>query len=456
MAKQIANVDILTDTFATWVVRTNDIIDIMGDEVLTANSTVGITGSEAAPRNSRLYGNFTATTLASSNASFGGLHANNTHIVISPTTLLVAGGNTGLPSGQYLSSNGTHLSWATAPGTGTVSYVANGAGLIGGPITTTGTLRIKAGDGIIVDNRGVSVDPTFLTSQIGSVNLLKGFDWESPGAIGVQVSNTGKFTTVTATTYKITDDTSFEINRNGIRTAGNIDSLTPSDGITNTTGGVRIRARGTGRAALQFTNQGGSTEYGTITVDSTGRMYWSGNQTVAGSLVVNSNNTTGGGLILSDDGDIVDLNDGYASMRFSGGVAIYSANKGGTQAILLKNNGQVEATGDIYSRGNKLLSASDFSGSLQSTGYYILPGGLILQWGYIPPLYGEGFNSITFPYAFNQVFVATATSINSNGSNENDYWLQVRSLTNTGCSFYHNSSDGGGDASPGYYIAIGR
>lgn len=428
MAKQIANVDILTDTFATWVVRTNDIIDIMGDEVLTANSTVGITGSEAAPKNSRLYGNFTATTLASSNASFGGLQANNTHIVISPTTLLVAGGNTGLPSGQYLSSNGTHLSWATAPGTGTVSYIANGAGIIGGPITTTGTLRIKAGDGIIVDQRGVSVNTAFISTQIGSVNFLKGFDWENPGAIGAQSSNTGRFSTVTATTYRITDDTSFEITRNGIKTAGNVDSLTPGDGTTNTTGGVRIRARGTGRASLQFTNQNGSTEYANITVDSNGRIYVSGNQSVAGSLAISTNNAAGGGLVLSDDGDFVDLNDGYGSLRFTSGIAVYSQKSGGSQAIRLKNTGDIEATGNIYTNTNKkVLTVDDFTDStknllVENGGYTTLPNGLLLQWGFVTLAKDQG-TIITLPVSYNggwwRPIVSTSVQYGKNEQQEN-------------------------------------
>lgn len=460
MAKQIANVDILTDTFQTWVLRTNDIIDILNTDVLTANSTQGITGSQAAPKNARLYGNFESTSLSTSNGSFGSFQSNATHITINPSALLVAGGGVGAAGGQYLTSNGTHLSWTTAPGTGTVSYVANGPGLIGGPIVSTGTLRVRAGDGIVVDSRGVSVNTAFVSQNITTVNTLKGFDWENPGAIGAQTANTGKFTTSTATTYKLTNDASFEITTNGIKTAGNVDALTPGDGITNTTGAFRVRARGTGRASLQFTNQGGTTEYGAITVDSTGRLSWSGNQSIRGSLTVNSDNTTGGGIILSDDGDIVDLNDGYASMRFASGVNIYSGNKTGTSAIRLKNTGDIEATGSVYSGGNRLLSLADFTGIdkslLTSNGFTVLPNGLIIQWGSVGATFSETWNSVTFPLTFNQVFAVTATSINSNASNENDYWLQVYSLTNSGCSFYHNSADGGSDASPGYYIAIGR
>jgi hypothetical protein len=66
-----------------------------------------------------------------------------------------------------------------------------------------------------------------------------------------------------------------------------------------------------------------------------------------GSVTVSSSNVTGGGIILADDGDIVDLNDGYASMRFSFGVRIYSANRGGAPVITLANTGAIIANGSV-------------------------------------------------------------------------------------------------------------
>jgi hypothetical protein len=67
----------------------------------------------------------------------------------------------------------------------------------------------------------------------------------------------------------------------------------------------------------------------------------------SGSVTVSTNNATGGGIILADDGDIVDLNDGYASMRFSLGVRIFSANRGGSPVITLANTGAISANGNI-------------------------------------------------------------------------------------------------------------
>ena len=79
----------------------------------------------------------------------------------------------------------------------------------------------------------------------------------------------------------------------------------------------------------------GNFSAGTITASSA---------TINGNLSVSMSNATGGGIILSDDGDIVDLNDGWASMRFSSGVRVYSANKGGSTAVSLSSGGVVTAT----------------------------------------------------------------------------------------------------------------
>ena len=74
-----------------------------------------------------------------------------------------------------------------------------------------------------------------------------------------------------------------------------------------------------------------------MTIEGTGRVRFEK------SIVVSNDNTTGGGIILADDGDIVDLNDGYASMRFSSGVRVYSGNSSGSTAIQLGNDGRILA-----------------------------------------------------------------------------------------------------------------
>jgi hypothetical protein len=117
--------------------------------------------------------------------------------------------------------------------------------------------------------------------------------------------------------------------------------------------GVDIRS-GTGAADIPSNKtRVARFETGSITLDKNTSV--SGTLGCTGNLTVSSSNTTGGGIILADDGDIVDLNDGYCTMRFSYGVRINSANRGGSAAIALKNNGEIIAGGNITAYG----SASD-------------------------------------------------------------------------------------------------
>jgi hypothetical protein len=67
----------------------------------------------------------------------------------------------------------------------------------------------------------------------------------------------------------------------------------------------------------------------------------------SGNLTVSTGNATGGGIILADDGDIVDLNDAFLSLRFSSGVRVFSANRGGSPVITLANTGDISANGNI-------------------------------------------------------------------------------------------------------------
>lgn len=59
------------------------------------------------------------------------------------------------------------------------------------------------------------------------------------------------------------------------------------------------------------------------------------------NLIVSTNNTTGGGIIFADDGDIVDLNDAFCTMRFTSGIRITNANRGGSVVHELNANGKL-------------------------------------------------------------------------------------------------------------------
>ena len=102
----------------------------------------------------------------------------------------------------------------------------------------------------------------------------------------------------------------------------------------------------------EVTNGGTTAQFWRGGNTNNGKPGWSntltGNMTINGSLTVSASNANGGGLILSDDGDIVDLNDGYCSMRFSNGVRIYSTRRGGSAVITLDSSGNITPIGKVY------------------------------------------------------------------------------------------------------------
>ena len=286
MARNVANVDILTDTFNTWVLRTNEVIQVMNSEVVTANSTQGVTGTTASPRNALLNGTFTANTLAGNTLSLGAnFVANSSAILVGDSLKLIANNSTG-SAGQLLTTDGSRIYWSTAVGSGTVTQIANGAGVFftnlpsgpfDSPITSYGTIGIRAGDGITVDSRGVSVNTQFIQSGITNASTLQGRVWEAPGALGATTANSGVFTVVTSgltTGYRLQGDTAFLISNSVFRTQGYVDATTPSTG--GTIGAVRVRSNAAGAAYIQITNDLGTAEWANFSFNNTGKATYSG------------------------------------------------------------------------------------------------------------------------------------------------------------------------------------
>ncbi len=127
---------------------------------------------------------------------------------------------------------------------------------------------------------------------------------------------------------------------------------------SNQGGGLTLHAEGNTSMYLATNSVAAITINGSQAISLSGALSGT-SATFTGNLTVSSGNTTGNGIILADDGDIVDLNDAYCSMRFSYGVRVYSANRGGTPVITLANTGAITATGNI--------SAANFSGSSSGT-----------------------------------------------------------------------------------------
>ena len=122
-------------------------------------------------------GIFTTGTVNGAIVSVGNsVVANTTSLRLGNSTVavaLVANGGNG-SAGQVLTSNATATFWAT-PTTGTVTSVATGVGLTGGPITSTGTVSAVANNGIVANSTGLFANvANGLTTTGGAINVVGG------------------------------------------------------------------------------------------------------------------------------------------------------------------------------------------------------------------------------------------------------------------------------------------
>ena len=166
MAKELPLIKTNTDTFQSWITKTNNVIETIKAEVITANSSAGITGSTLSPKNATLIGSFTANSIIAANTiSIGAFNANATHFTIN--SRVVANSATG-SAGQVLTSNGTGVYWSTvvSGGGSGVTSVSAGNGLSGGPITSSGSISVNARTGLIANSTGLFVNTAFIDSLI--------------------------------------------------------------------------------------------------------------------------------------------------------------------------------------------------------------------------------------------------------------------------------------------------
>jgi hypothetical protein len=106
------------------------------------------------------------------------------------------------------------------------------------------------------------------------------------------------------------------------------------------------------------------------------------------------------------------------------------------------------------------VSFLNFNASLGSPGWSRLPNGLLMQWGFTPPVSDtSGLVSINFPVAFSQIFSFTANETNQNGVGAVEILYAGNSVSNTGFTFYPlrrtGNNSGGVDTMQVGWFAIG-
>ena len=169
-------------------------------------------------------------------------------------------------AGQVLTTNSTGVYWSSVGGSGTVTSVATGNGMTGGPITTTGTVSILANNGITANSTG-----TFVTQGTGVV----------VNATGVHV-NAAYINTIAA------NSATFVLANNGIISNSTGVFVNGNNGLITNSTGVHVRANNGIIANSTGTFVNGNTG---VVVNSTGVFV---NATYIGTISANNANNLGG------------------------------------------------------------------------------------------------------------------------------------------------------------------
>ena len=223
MAKNIANVVIATDSFATWVSVTNQTADAFTKNALTANAAPGgatVTG------NSHLFGIFAANTIVANNSLRGGN--------VSHSNLLTISSNTNF-TGEVINSAANVYIGAANVYINTTSFVMLGVSTLTGNATfkinatntniqllgnaTASNLTFSANAVSVVGNVSIT-NATSVANTIavtgaatfsnnltvsGSVTNTVNFNASGDVTVGGNLAINGTLTTINTTTLNISD-----------------------------------------------------------------------------------------------------------------------------------------------------------------------------------------------------------------------------------------------------------
>ena len=127
MARQVSNVDIITDSFEILILQTNELLNSLSTEIITANATYANTGTTANKRTAQLYGTLGANTVVVTDSIQGGnVNGLSANLVISTNATAYSASDANIKVLVGNSSVNSYLGTDTlALGLGTSNTLAN-------------------------------------------------------------------------------------------------------------------------------------------------------------------------------------------------------------------------------------------------------------------------------------------------------------------------------------------
>ena len=355
MSLPVANVDITTDTFGIWIVKTNTLAYYMSNYVVTVDQTASGNSSTG---NGYIIGNFGSTLLFANSELRGGNVSSTGTLNISSNVSL---SNTISISGSAILSNNFSVvgnvsfsNTLSVTGNVTISNSANIAGSvdIGGSFSATGATTLR--NSLSVNN---AITASNTLTLAGLANLNGGLNTTTANT--TTAINIGANVNINTTSFKITNGTSNTIITNNSIIIGNstvntsISTTTINSGNLNLTSSISV-----GNSTVNSYINSSSITMGNTTLTSNSfivdKAIVRGDLTVNGNFFVSATLTVNGSMIPLTN-NLYDLGSSANNFR-SAYIITLNSNSGVFGSSITVGNSTVNST----------INSTSFSGRANS------------------------------------------------------------------------------------------
>jgi len=332
------------------------------------------------------------------NVGSSAITGNSTRLSLSTAVGIIANGTIGT-AGQVLHSNGTTVYWETDDQG--VTSVETGNGMIGGTITSTGTVSVLANNGIVANSTGVFAKAANgISVDTSGINVVGG-DGLVSNASGVHVG-AGNGISVSADAIAVTGGSTLTVNTAGVHVNSDlsITSLTTSGDVT-VNGNTKLGDTSSDVVSIIAGVNTSITPSSNVTYDLGGNLLrwnnvysnhvesvsgeFTGNLTVGGDLTVTGNVTTINVSSLSVSDPLIKLavNNTVSDTLYIGFTGHYNGagnttnHAGLVRSPVDKDFYLFSTYGDEIEVGNNIINVADPSFTLANLTSYLLSGGLV-------------------------------------------------------------------------------